>query len=131
MQDVTASLADAAIGFDAPDAMAWLEAADDAALDALPFGVVRMARDATVLHYNATESRMAGIPAEKVLGRHFFSQVAPCTDNDMISGRYAAEPELDSIIPYVFTLRMRPTPVRLRLLRAPAIGHLYLLIERS
>jgi len=126
-----AGLASAELDFEAPEAFARLEAADGAALDALSFGVVRMAADGTVLHYSQWESRASGIPPEKVLGRHFFSQVAPCCDNYMVSGRFAEEPRLDAIIPYVFTLRMRPTPVRLRLLRQPGAGQQYVLIERT
>jgi|GEM_PF-625293 photoactive yellow protein len=131
MHDVTARPAETGIGFDAPGMLAWLEGADAAALDALDFGVVRMAPDGTVLHYNLWESRMAGIGVERVLGRHFFSQVAPCTNNYLVAERFEAEPSLDAVIPYVFTLRMRPTPVRLRLLRGPAARHRYLLIERG
>ena len=51
-------------------------------------------------------------------------------NNFMVAQRLEDEPELDAIVPYVLTLRMRPTPVRLRLLASPAASRRYLLIER-
>lgn len=117
--------------FDSPDLLAHLEAADDAALDALPFGVVAMAPDGVVVAYNATEARAAGLGAERVLGRHFFTAVAPCTNNRLVAHRYAAEPVLDATIGYTFTFKMAPQRVELRLLRHPAARRMYLLVRRG
>ena len=71
-----------------PDLMNWLEAATPEELDALPFGLIAMAMDGTVEHYNATEAKSAGLRPERVLGRNFFTSVGPCTDNFMIAHRY-------------------------------------------
>jgi photoactive yellow protein len=108
-----------------------LEAADDAALDTAPFGVVAMTEDGVVTSYNAAESRLSGLTPAKVIGRHFFSAVAPCTNNFMVAHRYETEPALDAIIDYVFTLRMQPTKVRLRLLKHPGRLRIYLVVERA
>jgi photoactive yellow protein len=113
--------------FDAPDLHARLDALDDAGLDALPFGVVRMDRDGTVTGYNAAERRLSGLGPDRVLGRHFFTGVAPCTDNAVVAGRFAEE-ALDASLPYVFTMRMRATPVTLRLLGSRASPHRYLVV---
>jgi photoactive yellow protein len=116
--------------FTEPDLMNWLEAADDAALDDLPFGVVAMMEDGTVTSYNAAESKLAGLSPEKVIGLHFFTAVAPCTNNFMVAHRFETEPVLDTLVDYVFTLRMQPTAVRLRLLKRPAAKRMYLVVER-
>jgi photoactive yellow protein len=113
------------------DLLDRLDTADDAALDALSFGVVAMGGDGTVTSYNALESRTSGLSAINVIGRHFFSQVAPCTNNFMVAHRFETEPAIDAVIDYVFTLGMRPTPVRLRLLKGPGRHHMYLVIERT
>jgi len=113
--------------FDAPDLHARLDALDDAGLDALPFGVVRMDADGTVTGYNAAERRLSGLSRDRVLGRGFFAGVAPCTDNAVVAGRYA-EAALDAVVPYVFTMRMKATPVTLRLLRSGASPHRYLVV---
>lgn len=107
-----------------------LEAMSAPALDELAFGVVRMRADGEVVSYNAWESKMAGLSKERVLARNFFSEVAPCTNNFMIAERFMSEPELDATLDYVFTLRMKPTAVKLRLLRSATAEHMYLLVNR-
>lgn len=103
---------------------------DAETLDALPFGVIGFTSDAMVTVYNATESRNAGLSPQRVLGKHFFEEVAPCMNNFMVAQRFDDVDELDDVIPYVLTLRMRPTPVRLRLLKAPGCTTRFVLIER-
>jgi len=58
-------------------------------LDALPYGLVVLDRDGCVLQYNDTESRMARLPKERVLGKNFFRDVAPCTRVREFEGRFA------------------------------------------
>lgn len=117
--------------FTEPDLIDRLEAADDAALNMVPFGVVAMSRDGLVTSYNASESRMSGLSSGNVIGRHFFSAVAPCTNNFMVAYRFETENTLDALIDYVFTLRMQPTAVRLRLLKQPERQRMYLAVERT
>jgi photoactive yellow protein len=100
-------------------------------LDRVPFGVIGFTSDATVTAYNATESRNAGLSPKRVLGKHFFEEVAPCMNNFMVAQRFDDEDALDDILPYVLTLRMRPTPVRLRLLKAAGCVTRFVLIERK
>ena len=99
-------------------------------LDTLPFGVVGLSSDGIVEIYNATESQLAGLPPETVLGTHYFSVTAQCMNNFMVAQRFEDEAEIDAIIDYVLTLRMRPTPVRLRLLKASQADRRFILIQR-
>ncbi|WP_027174176.1 phosphonate transporter [Methylobacterium sp. 10] len=99
-------------------------------LDALPFGVVGFSPDGIVEIYNATEERLAGLPRKSVLGTHYFSTTAQCMNNFMVAQRFEDETEIDAIIDYVLTLRMRPTPVRLRLLKASGMDRRFILIQR-
>jgi hypothetical protein len=62
-----------------------LVAADTTVLNALSFGVIGMALDGTVTSYNAAESHLAGLTPARVIGRHFFSAVAPCANNFMVA----------------------------------------------
>ncbi|MFK7741483.1 MAG: PAS domain-containing protein [Planctomycetota bacterium] len=48
-------------------------------IDKLPIGIIELDRDGIVRRYNETEARAAGLQAERVIGRHFFDEVAPCT----------------------------------------------------
>jgi photoactive yellow protein len=88
-------------------------------LDALPFGVVGLSAAGIVEIYNATEAGLAGLQREGVIGTHYFAVTAQCMNNFMVAQRFEDEAEIDAIIDYVLTLRMRPTPVRLRLLKSP------------
>lgn len=64
-----------------------LAALTPADLDRLPFGLIRLSGDGTILSYNKAESDNAGRTAESVVGRNFFTQVAPCTDVQGFHGR--------------------------------------------
>ena len=108
-----------------------LEQASTPEVDALSFGVVGLTRDGLVDVYNATEQRMAGLPPAKAVGLHFFNSVAPCMNNFMVAQRFEDEPDLDTVFDYVLTFRMRPTPVRLRLLQRASADRRYILIERK
>lgn len=107
-----------------------LESMGGDARDALPFGVVGFGADTVVQTYNATEARMSGLDAATVIGVPFFDAVAQCMNNFMVAQRFEDEPEIDDVIDYVLTLRMRPTPVRLRLIKAGSCARRYLLIQR-
>lgn len=107
-----------------------LDGADPEFLDSLPFGVIGLASDGVVEAYNATESAYARLRPETVLGQPFFLSVAVCMNNFMVAQRFDDEPELDVVIDYVLTFRMRPTPVRMRLIKRSDLRRRYLLIER-
>lgn len=107
-----------------------LEALPPAEMDGLPFGVIGIDADGIARVYNDTESRLAGLSRERVCGQPFFQAIAQCMNNYLVAQRFEDEAALDEIIPYVLTLRMRPTPVRLRMLASPEAPLRYLLIER-
>jgi photoactive yellow protein len=108
-----------------------LEGMDDTALNALSFGVVAMLEDGTVTSYNLAESRLSGLTPANVVGRNFFLSVAPCTNNFLVAYRFETEPVLDAIIDYVFTFRIKPVAVKLRLLKQTGRRRMYLAVERG
>ena len=59
-------------------------------LDGLPYGAILLDESGRILSYNDTESRMARLPIEAVLGRNFFTEVAPCTRVKEFEGRFRA-----------------------------------------
>ena len=118
------------IEFANADISGQLLAAPDSDLDSLNFGVVEMDLSGKVLRYNATESRSAGLPADRVLGRQFFTEVAPCSNNAKVAHRFRAA-ALDETINYMFALRMKPVPVTLRMVKAPECPRMYLLVRWS
>lgn len=58
-------------------------------LDALPFGVIVVNRDATILEYNAYERALANMGTRKIIGLNFFRDVAPCAAVADFEGRFA------------------------------------------
>ena len=57
-------------------------------VDELPFGVIVVDRSGTIMEYNRYESDMTGFSRERVLGRNFFHDVAPCTAIRDFEGRF-------------------------------------------
>lgn len=117
-----------ALAFDDPGLPETLVSADDQELQEAPFGVVRMDPSGRVTLYNSEEQRLSGLSGEQALGNNFFTDVAPCTNNFMVAGRYE-EGEIDLVQEYVFTYAMEPTEVTLRLVRRGDL--LFLLVRRS
>ena len=104
-----------------------LDAPDE--LDTLNFGIIGFDDAAKVVIYNAFEASSAALRQERVLGKNLFLEIAPCLNNAMVAQRFENEPELDVIISYVLALRMRPIPVRMRLLKKMDNSTRFLLIE--
>lgn len=117
------------MNFDSPTLLADLEQATAVELDDTAFGVIRMDRDGVVLSFNRRESQLSGLSPQGVLGRNFFVEVAPCTNNFMVAERYAEPGDLDESLDYVFTYRMKPRAVRLRLLKGGDGGAQYLVVR--
>ncbi len=86
--------------------------------DAQPFGVVQVTDEGVVKLYNRWESELAGVAVSAAEGRNFFSQVAPCTNNRLVFGKFkdgVQKGHLDAEFNYTFTYKMKPTNVALRL----------------
>ena len=115
---------------DDPDVLNRLERLSTERFDALDFGVIGFDENEHVTVYNTHESETAGLDPERVLGRALFTEVAPCTNNFLVAERFREEEHLDAWLDYVFTLRMKPTPVRIRLLASPSASRRYMLVER-
>ncbi|MBU2708209.1 PAS domain-containing protein [Zooshikella marina] len=98
-----------------------LSETDESELDSARFGIVKLDPEGKVEFYNKYESELAGLSVDQVLGQNFFTQVAPCTNNYMVSHKFNAAVEnntdLDETLDYIFTYKLKPTNVKLRLLK--------------
>ena len=86
--------------------------------DRAPYGIVKLDPTGKILMYNLWESQLAGITVSAAEGKNFFTEVAPCTNNKLVSGRFKKgieEGELDEEFNYTFTYKMKPTNVMLHL----------------
>lgn len=61
---------------------------DFATLDLLPYGIIVVDDAGRVLYYNAREEQIANRRREDVLGKNFFTEVAPCTQVQEFYGQF-------------------------------------------
>ncbi len=104
-------------------------------LNTLNFGVIGFDKEGLVKVYNAYESKVAGLSLESVIDSDLFNNVAPCMNNFMVAQKFEdaleSSSQLDHIMDYVLTLKMKPTRVKLRLLSNPQLLYSYVVILRS
>lgn len=89
-----------------------LASMSDRELDRLPFGVVKLDAQGTILAFNVAESELSGFRPAEVLGRNFFHDVAPCTRTKKFFGRFqegVAAGRLNASFEYRFDLQSRPS----------------------
>lgn len=101
--------------------------------DALGFGIVRVDDEGKIELYNRWEAEMAGVPPTSAEGRNFFTQVAPCTNNRLVYGKFkegVGKGELDLALNYTFTYKMKPTNVKMRLVRSARTNKNFVLVAK-
>ena len=95
-----------------------IDSISDAELDALPYGVIQVDAEGIVLRYNAYEESLSGLVRQKVVGRNFFKQIAPCTDMQEFYGRFregVAAGELHCTFRFHFSFKKNPPDVTITL----------------
>lgn len=83
------------------DPICSLDSLDDAALDQLPFGVVRLDPAGKIERYNQPEAARSGIQRWRALGRHYFRDVAHAS-NDLAAQVEMLPPGRCASIPHTF-----------------------------
>ena len=117
------------INFSEKDIINYLENQDENGFNDLPFGLVKMNQANEVVFYNKHESEITGVDPSTAIGKVFFTQIAPCTNNFMVAEKYK-QVELDEELDYLFTYVTTPTKVRLRLLKSAQFAHQYMLVRK-
>ena len=113
--------------FDAPNIAAQLNCMPDGELEALPFGMVEMTHKFNVLRCNSTQTHHSKLPRDRVIGQHFFRDVASWGNNQRVARRYQVD-SLGETIPYTVSLNLQPLPVTLRMLKPAYNDRMYLLV---
>ena len=114
--------------FDSSNILEWLNKQPNEILDKVPFGLVKMSKNGTVVFYNKAEELITGVKSENTIGKHFFTQVAPCTNNFLVAEKYS-KVTLDEQVQYIFTYVTQPIPVQLRLLKGEG-DYQYMLVKK-
>jgi photoactive yellow protein len=88
-----------------------LEQMTPAEMDELPFGMIKLAHDGTIIHYNATEGKIGHKNPTEVIGKNFFEDIAPCTKVAEFYGRFVdgvKAKHLHTTFPYRFVFTKQP-----------------------
>ena len=109
-----------------------IETLGPAELDALPFGIIQLDEQGIIRRYNTYEAALAHVRPEDVLGRHFFREVAPCTDVQEFHGRFlqgVAARQLDVTFRYHFPFKGAPRDVLVTLFYSDATRSVFVLVQ--
>jgi photoactive yellow protein len=93
----------------------------DDQLNKLAFGAIQLDGAGKILQYNATEGSITGRDPKAVIGKNFFTDVAPCTNTSAFKGVFDAGVKsgtLNTMIEYVFDYNMAPTRVKVHMKKA-------------
>ncbi len=105
---------------------------DFATLDLLPYGIIVTNEQGTVLYYNSREEKISQRPRASVLGKNFFTEVAPCTQVQEFYGRFhetMREKGLVANFRFVFPFAEQPRKVDITLTSFDNNGELLCLIS--
>lgn len=92
-------------------------------LDRLPYGLICLDAQGRVVQYNDTESRLARLPKERVIGRNFFADVAPCTRVREFEGQFydlVRDPSRVRVRSFDFVFRFRHSEQHVTIVITPA-----------
>jgi photoactive yellow protein len=131
--ETTSSADSASLDFEDDDLGERLRTCSVDELNDAPFGIVAVDDDGVVEFYNRYESEMSGVERNQAVGKNFFTQLAPCSNNRIFLGRFkkgVRTGEMDERFNYTFTYKMRPTLVDIRLYRDEASNNWILVRKR-
>lgn len=115
------------------DTIARLPKLSPEELDQLSFGCVQVDEQGKILQFNRYESELSGLAPSSVIGKNYFTQVAPCTNNDIFYGTFkkgVQERDLNSLFLYTFTYKMAPTNVKVHLYRDNASQTNWIMVQK-
>lgn len=112
--------------------LADVEGLSSEELDSLPFGVIRVDREGVVHAYNAAEAELADRSPRDVMGKNFFTEVAPCANVQEFAGRFRdgiARGRVHDTFPYRFTFEKGPVHVMITLHYEQPDEHAWIFVD--
>jgi len=104
-----------------------------AEIDGLAFGAIRLDSNGVIEAYNVAEGAITGRDPKSVIGKNFFTDVAPCTNTPEFQGKFAAgvaSGNLNVLLEYLFDYEMTPTKVRVHMKKAAAGDNYWVFVKR-
>lgn len=109
----------------------WLEGASNSEINSVDFGIIGFDSGMKIRVYNQSEAELSGYSRDTVMERNLFTEVAPCMNNYMVALKFEEKEELDEILSYILSFKIKPTPVELRLLKSSGVTNNYILVKRK
>ncbi len=106
---------------------------DDNSLDQLAFGAIQLDGSGKIIQYNAAEGTITGRDPKAVIGKNFFTDVAPCTQSKEFQGRFkdgVANDNLNTMFEYVFDYEMKPTKVKVHMKKSISGDSFWIFVKR-
>lgn len=110
-----------------------LVAQDPARLNRLPFGAVLVSDTGKILKYNSAEGDITGRKPEDVVGKNFFTDVAPCTRGHQFQGKFqegVTKGSVNTMFEYVFDHNMAPAKVRVHMKSNAVKDGIWIFVKR-
>ena len=76
------------VKFDQDDVDAIIATLSQRDLDDLPFGAVNVDASGRIISFNKAEGDIVGVDPKAVIGKNFFTEVAPCANVPEFEGRF-------------------------------------------
>jgi len=105
----------------------------DSKINDLAFGAIKLDGDGNILSYNQAEGDITGRDPKDVIGKNFFTDVAPCTNQPEFFGKFKQgiqEDKLNTMFEYVFDYKMKPTKVKVHMMKAQVGEGYYIFVKR-
>lgn len=93
--------------------------------DRMQFGVIELDYAGNIVAYNMGEAKISGRSARDMIGKNFFSDIAPCTQTPDFYGRFKAGVQKGSMsarFDFLFNHEMEPTAVRVTMMTSNIDG---------
>jgi photoactive yellow protein len=104
-------------------------------LDELPFGAIVIDPNGTIRGYNEYEAKLSHLERERVLGKNFFRDVAPCTAVQAFEGRLQAflrtSDRVSETFDYFFPFAHGAVTVEITFLRLQRQNQILIAVERA
>ncbi|RTE86606.1 MULTISPECIES: photoactive yellow protein [Gammaproteobacteria] len=101
--------------------------------DDVAFGAIQLDAQGNILKYNAAEGDITGRNPEEVVGKNFFTQVAPCTNSPEFKGKFdegVKNDDLNTMFEYTFDYEMKPTQVKVHMKKAMVGDSYWVFVKR-
>lgn len=109
-----------------------LDALSKEQLDQLPCGAIRVDAEGRILFYSRAQALLTHREPETVIGRNFFSELAPCTVVPEFFGRFrqgVLTGNLNTTFEFVFDFDMQPVQARISMRASEQADEFWILVE--